>query len=43
MRSSSGVSTLILLYITVAEVPAIFIDGDTRIKGLQIADHEIKQ
>ena len=43
MRSSSGVSTLILLYITVAEVPAIFIDADTRIKGLQIGDHEIKQ
>ena len=43
MRSSSGVSTLILLYITVAAVPAIFIDADTRIKGLQIGDHEIKQ
>ena len=25
------------------EVPAIFIDADTRIKGVQIGDHEIKQ
>ena len=36
-------STLILLYVTVAVVPAIFIDADTRIKGVQIGDHEIKQ
>ena len=43
MRSSPGVSTLTLLYITVAEVPVIFIDADTRIKGVQIGDHEIKQ
>ena len=43
MRSSPGVSTLILLSITVAEVPSIFTDRDTRIKGVQIGDHEIKQ
>ena len=43
MRSSPGVSTLILLYVTVAEVPAIFTDADTRIKGVQIGDHKIKQ
>ena len=39
----AGGSTLILLYTTVAEVPAIFIDADTRIKRVQIGDHEIKQ
>ena len=43
IRSSPGVSTLILLYITVAEIPAIITDADTRIKGIQIGDHEIKQ
>ena len=43
MRSLPGVSTLILFYITVAEVPAIFTDADTRIKGVQIGDHKIKQ
>ena len=37
------VSTLILLFATVAEVPAIFTDADTRIKGVQIGDHKIKQ
>ena len=37
------VSTLILLYITVAEVLAIFIDLDTRIKGVQLGDYEIEQ
>ena len=31
------------LYVTVTEVPAIFIDADTRIKGVQIGDHKIKQ
>ena len=31
-----------LLCIIVAEVLAIFIDADTRIKGIQIGDHEIK-
>ena len=31
-----------LLCIIVAEVLAIFIDADTRIKGMQIGDHEIK-
>ena len=30
-------------YITVTEVLAIFIDSDTRVKGVQIADHEMKQ
>ena len=43
MRSSPGVPSLILFYITVAEVPAIFTDADTRIKGVQIGDHKIKQ
>ena len=43
MRSSPGVSTLILFHITVAEVPAIFTDAETRIKGVQIGNHEIKQ
>ena len=36
MRSWPEVSTLILFYITVAEVPAIFTDADARIKGVQI-------
>ena len=36
MRSWLEVSTLILFYITVAEVPAIFTDADARIKGVQI-------
>ena len=31
-----------LLYITVAEVPAIFTDADTGIKEVQIGDLEIK-
>ena len=35
--------TLKLLYITVVEVLAIFINADTRIKGVQIGDHETKQ
>ena len=35
--------TLVLLNVTVAEVPAIFTDADTRIKGVQIGDHKIKQ
>ena len=43
MRSSSEVSTCILLYVTVAEVPAIFTDVDRKIKGIQIGDHKIKQ
>ena len=43
MRSSPGVSTRILLYVTVAEVPAIFTDVDTKIKGVQLGDHKIKQ
>ena len=43
MSSSSGVYTLILLYVTVTDVPAIFADTDTKIKGVQIGDHKIKQ
>ena len=43
MRNSPGVSTLILLYVIVAEVPVILTDADTRIKGVQIGDHKIKQ
>ena len=43
MRSSPGVPNLILVYVTVAEVLAIFNDADTKIKGVQIGDHEIKQ
>ena len=40
MRSSPGLPTHILLYITVAEVPAIFTDADTRIKRVKIGDHK---
>ena len=43
MRSSPRVSTLISLYITVAEVLVIFNDANARIKGVQLLDHEIKQ
>ena len=43
MRNSPGVFMLTLLPITVAEVLAIFNDADTRSKGVQIGDHEIKQ
>ena len=43
MRSSSGVSTIMLLNTTVAEVLAMFTDADIRIKGVQIGDHEIKE
>ena len=32
-----------LLYITVVEVLAIFINADRKIKGVQIGDHETKQ
>ena len=37
-----GCPLSMLLWIIVAEVLAIFIDADTRIKGIQIGDHEIK-
>ena len=37
-----GCPRSMLLCIIVAEVLAIFIDGDTRIKGIQIGDQEIK-
>ena len=40
LRSSPGLPTHILLYITVAEVPAIFTDADTRIKRVKIGDHK---
>ena len=43
MTSFPGVSTLILLYVTVSEVPAIITDADTRIKVVQLGDHKIKQ
>ena len=43
MRSSPGLSTLLLLCNTVAEVFAFFIDAHPRVKGVQIGDHEIKQ
>ena len=43
IRSLPEVSTLILLYITVVEVLAIFINADRRIKGVQIGGHETKQ
>ena len=43
MRSSPGVYTLTLLYVTAAEVLAIFTDADTRIKRVEIGDHKIKQ
>ena len=43
MRSSPGVYTLTLFYVTVAEVPAVFTAADTGIKGVQIGDHKIKQ
>ena len=33
----------IYIYITVAELPAIFTDADTRIKEVQTGDLEIKQ
>ena len=43
MRSLPGVSTLILLYMTVVDVLAIFISAGTRIKRVQIGSHENKQ
>ena len=43
MRSLPGVPALILLYIIVANVLAIFVDADIRIERVQIGDHEIKQ
>ena len=33
----------IYIYITVAELPAIFTNADTRIKEVQTGDREIKQ
>ena len=43
MGSLPQVSTLILLYITVIEMLAIFIDADTEIERVLIGDHKIKQ
>ena len=43
MRSSLELYNLILLYVTVAEVLAIFTDADTRIKGVPPGDQKIKQ
>ena len=37
-----GFPLSVLLCIIVAEVLAIFIDSNTRIKGIQIGEHEIK-
>ena len=42
-RSLPEVHTLILLYVTAAEVPVIFTDADTRFKGVQIVDHKIER
>ena len=42
IRRLPGVSTHILLYITVVEVLVLFINADRRIKGLQIGDHKTK-
>ena len=38
---SQGCLLSVVLYITVAYVFASFIDGDKRIKGIQIGDYEI--
>ena len=43
MRNSPRVFTFTLLRITVAKVLAIFNDADTKGKGVEIGDHEIKQ
>ena len=43
VKNLTQFSTLILLHITVAEVLAIFINADGRIKGVQIGDHKTKQ
>ena len=40
---SPEVSTLMLLYVAVADVPTVFTDADTNNKGAQIGDHKIKQ
>ena len=37
-----GCPLSMLLCIIAAKVLAVFIDADTRIKGIQIGDHEIK-
>ena len=42
MSSSSGYPFSVLLYIITAEVLAILIDANTRIKGVQKGDHEMK-
>ena len=43
VRSSSEVSTLnVVIYQCGYKVLATFIDADTRIKGVQIGDHEVK-
>ena len=43
IRSLAGFSTLILLYITVVEVLANFVNADRRIRGVQMADHKTEQ
>ena len=42
MSSSSVYPFSVLLYIITAEVLAILIDANTRIKGVQKGDHEMK-
>ena len=42
VKNLTQFSTLILLHITAAEVLAIFINADGRIKGVQIGDHKTK-
>ena len=43
MSSFPGVSTLILLYITAAEVFPIFFDAYKPIKRVETGDYEVKQ
>ena len=42
MRRLPGMFTLVLC-INKTELPAIFTDADTKIKGVQIGDHENRQ
>ena len=42
MLVRQGCLLSVLLYNTAAEVLANFINADTRIKGIQIGDHDIK-
>ena len=42
-RVRQGCPLSVLSYITATETLAIFNDADTRIKGVEIGNHEIKQ